>query len=172
MAANANANPVNKDGEQELDKRNKDNETESNTDNDTDTELDITVYTGHGTPVTSGTSSPAAPTNPLNTAAGSLDLNMVNFFQQLLMQQNQMQQQNQTFMTQMFQSLSGSEGMNLPTNYGHKLPVSEWNQDMSFEAWKRKIFNFKAQSLMNENQKLILILESLKKNKERQELKD
>ena len=62
--------------------------------------------------------------------------------------------------------------MNPPANHGHKVPVPEWNQDMSFEAWKRKIFNFKAQSLMNENQKLILILESLKKNKERQEIKD
>ena len=72
--------------------------------------------------------------------------------------------------------MSNSEGtsprINPPANYGYKLPVPEWNQDMSFEAWKRKIFNFKAQSLMNENQKLILILESLKKNTERQELKD
>ena len=50
MAANANANPVNKDGEQELDERNKDNETEWNTDNYMDMELDITVNTAHGTP--------------------------------------------------------------------------------------------------------------------------
>ena len=42
---------------------------------------------------------------------------------------------------------------------------------MLFEAWKRKILNFKAQGLMNENQKFILILKSLKKNKERQEIK-
>ena len=132
----------------------------------------ITVYTGYGTPVTSGASPTAASTAPVNTAAGGLDPNTANFFQQLLMQQNQMQQQNQSFMTQMFQSMSSSGGMNPPANYGYKLPVPEWNQDMSFEAWKRKIFNFKAQSSMNENQKLILILESLKKNKEREELKD
>ena len=105
-----------------------------------------------------------ASTAPMNTAAGGMDLNTVNIFQQLLMQQNQMQQQNQTFMTQMFQTLSGSGGMNPPANHGYKLPVPEWNKDMSFEAWKRKIVNFKAQSSMNENQKLILILESLKKN--------
>ena len=43
---------------------------------------------------------------------------------------------------------------------------------MSFEAWKQKILNFKEQSSMNKNQKLILVLESLKKNMERQELKD
>ena len=43
---------------------------------------------------------------------------------------------------------------------------------MSFEAWKQKILNFKEQSLMNKNQKLILVLESLKKIMERQELKD
>ena len=88
MAAKAKANPVNKDSEREIDKRNKDNETELNTDNDMDTELDITVYTGHGTPVTSETSTPVAPTNPLNMAAESSDLNMVNLFQQLLMQHN------------------------------------------------------------------------------------
>ena len=134
----------------------------------------ITVYTGHGTPVTSGAPSSAASTAPVNTAAGAggLDANTANFFQQLLMQQSQMQQQSQSFMTQMFQSMSSSGGMNPPVNHGYKLPVPEWNQDMSFEAWKRKIFNFKAQSSMNENQKLILILESLKKNKEREELKD
>ena len=113
-----------------------------------------------------------ASTAPINTAAGGMDLNTVNIFQQLLMQQNQMQQQNQTFMTQMFQTLSGSGGMNTAANHGYELPVPEWNQDMSFEAWKRKIFNYKAQSSMNENQKLILILESLKRNKEREELKD
>ena len=104
--------------------------------------------------------------------AGGMDPNTANIFQQLLMQQNQMQQQNQTFMTQMFQTLSGSGGMNPPADHGYELPVPEWNQDMSFEAWKRKIFNFKSQSSMNENQKLILILESLKKNNEREELKD
>ena len=75
---------------------------------ETEANVPITVYMGQGTAVISGTSSPAASTNPLNTAAGSLDLNTVNFFQQLLMQQNQMQQQNQTFMTQVFQSMSGS----------------------------------------------------------------
>merc|ERR1711994_154525 len=105
-------------------------------------------------------------------AAGGMDPNTANLFQQLLMQQNQMQQQNQTFMTQMFQTLSGSGGMNPPADHGYELPVPEWNQDMSFEAWKRKIFNFRSQSSMNENQKLILILESLKKNNEREELKD
>ena len=41
---------------------------------------------------------------------------------------------------------------------------------MSFEAWKQKILNFKEQSSMNKNQKMIL--ESLKKNMERHELKD
>ena len=60
-------------------------------------------------------------------AVGSLDINTVNFFQQLLMQQNQMQQQNQTFMMHMLQSMAGSEGtnsrMNPPANNGHKLPV-------------------------------------------------
>ena len=110
MAAYANANPVNKNIEGEQDGRNKDNEAEPNTDNDTDTELDITVHTGHGTPVTSETSTPVAPTNPLNMAAGSLDPNTVNLFQQLLMQHNQMQQQNQTLMMQMLQRMSSSEG--------------------------------------------------------------
>ena len=43
---------------------------------------------------------------------------------------------------------------------------------MTFKVWKQKIVNFKTQSSMNENQKLILILESLKKNTERQDLKD
>ena len=43
---------------------------------------------------------------------------------------------------------------------------------MSFKALERKILNFKEESPMNKNVKLILILESLKKNMERQELKD
>ena len=105
-----------------------------------------------------------------------MDPSMMNLFQQLLLQHTQMQQQNKTLMTQMIRRMSNSEGtsprMNPPANYGYKLPVPEWNQDMSFEAWKRKILNFKPQSSMNENRKLILILESLKKNMERQELKD
>ena len=87
-----------------------------------------------------------------------------------------MQNQNQFFMTQMIQSMAGSDGtnphMNPPPNYGHKLSVPLWNKDISFEAWKQKIFNFKAQSSLNKNQNLILILESLKKNTEGQELKD
>ena len=41
-----------------------------------------------------------------------------------------------------------------------------------FWCMETKIFNFKAQSLMNKNQKLILILESFNKNTEWQELKD
>ena len=41
-----------------------------------------------------------------------------------------------------------------------------------FWGVEKKNFNFKTQSSMNKNQKLILILESLKKNTERQELKD
>ena len=43
---------------------------------------------------------------------------------------------------------------------------------MTFEARKWKIFNFKDQSSMKKNQKLTLIIESLKKNTERQDLKD
>ena len=39
MAANANANEVNKDGERELNERNKDDEPDLNMDNDMDTEL-------------------------------------------------------------------------------------------------------------------------------------
>ena len=63
-----------------------------------------------------------------------------------------MNQQNKKFMTKMFQTITqGSGGMNPPANHGHKLPFPEWNQDMSFEAWQRKIFSFKAQSSMNEN---------------------
>ena len=87
-----------------------------------------------------------------------------------------MQQQNETLMNQMIQRLSSSDGTSPRRdpliNYGHKFPVPEWNRDMSFEGWKQKILNFKEQSSMNENQKLILLLESLKKNTERQELKD
>ena len=50
-------------------------------DPETETNVPITVYTGHGTPVTSETSTPVSPTNPLNMAAGSSDPNMVNIFQ-------------------------------------------------------------------------------------------
>ena len=92
-----------------------------------------------------------------------MDVNTVHIFQQLLKQQ----QENQLVMTKMIESMAGSEGtshcMNPPVNYGHKLRVPEWNKEMTFEMWKRKIVNFKTQSSMNENQKLILILESLKK---------
>merc|ERR1711994_475191 len=49
--------------------------------------------------VISGTPTSAASTAPVNMAAGGVNPNTANLFQQLLMQQNQMQQQNQTFMT-------------------------------------------------------------------------
>merc|ERR1712218_613465 len=50
-------------------------------------------------------------TAPINTAAGGMDPNTANIFQQLF----------------------GSGGMTPPANHGHELPVPEWNQDMSFE---------------------------------------
>ena len=128
-----------------------------------------TVYTGYGSPVTTGAPTTTASTVPINTVGG-VDPNMATFIQQMMTQQNQ---QMSTFMTTMFQNMSqGSGGMNLPANHGYKLPVPEWNKDMSFEAWKRNILMFRDQSPMNETQKLTMILESLKKNKEREEIKD
>ena len=60
-----------------------------------------TVYTGYGTPVTTGVPTTAAPTVPINTAAGGVDTNMATFFQQMMTQQSQ---QMSTFMTTMFQN--------------------------------------------------------------------
>ena len=57
-------------------------------------------------------------------------------------------------------------------NYGHRLPVPEWNKNLSFEAWKRNIKIWRDDNPLEETQKLTLILENLKKNAERAELKD
>ena len=76
-----------------------------------------TVYTGYGTPVTTGVPTTAAPTVPINTAAGGVDPNMATFFQQMMTQQSQ---QMSTFMTTMFQSMSqGTGGTNPTANHGY-----------------------------------------------------
>ena len=59
----------------------------------------------------------------------------------------------------------------MPTNMMVKTPVPEWNLEMSFEAWKRNILIWTSESKMSPAQKLNQILESLKKNSERAELK-
>ena len=61
-------------------------ETLTTPDSGTEVIVPVIVYMGHGTPVTSGTSTPVAPINTPSTAAGNLDVNTVNLFQQLLMQ--------------------------------------------------------------------------------------
>ena len=127
-------------------------------------DLDTPVHPDSETLRTSGSST---PTDPANRTAENQDPSTGNLFQQLLIQYIQMQIRNDTIMTQMIRRLLNLEGTSLIkdpiVNYGHKIPVPKWIRDMSFEAWKQKILNFKEQSLMNENQKLILILESLKK---------
>ena len=79
------------------------NEEETLFTNNSETEITVpvTVYMGHWTPATSGTPTTGAPTNRTSTAAGNLGVNTVNLFQQLLKQQ----QQNQSFMTQMIQTM-------------------------------------------------------------------
>ena len=115
----------------------------------------ITVYTGNEVPVTTGAPTTAASTFPINTATG-VDPNLATFFQQIMTQQNQ---QISTFMTTMFQNMSQSSGGTNPSaNHGYKLPVPEWNKDMSFDAWKRNLVMFRDQSPLNETQKLTMIL--------------
>ena len=46
------------------------------------------------------------------------------------------------------------------------------NKNLSFEAWKRNIKIWRDDNPLGETQKLTLILENLKKNAERAELKD
>ena len=65
---------------------------------------------------------------------------------------------------------SAMTGM-MPTNMMVKTPVPEWNLEMSFEAWKRNLLIWTSESKMSPAQKLNQILESLKKNSERAELK-
>jgi len=69
----------------------------------------------------------------------------------------------------LFQNTNGARARNerrQEINLGYKLPVPEWSKEMSFDAWKQNISTFKQQCQLNEIQKLTMILESLKKNKE------
>ena len=71
--------------------------------------------------------------------------------------------------------MSESDGRSLRqsnNSYGHRLPVPDWNKNLSFEAWKRNIKIWRESIQLEETLKLTLILESLKKNAERVELKD
>ena len=83
------------------------NRTGSNTDTDLYMDLDIPVNADYETLRTSGSST---PTDPANTTAENQDLSKGNLFQQFLIQQAWMQQQNETIMTQMIRRLSNSEG--------------------------------------------------------------
>ena len=60
-----------------------------------------------------------------NIAAGNMDTNTVNLFQELIKQQ----QQSQLVMAKLLESMASLEGlsprMNPPVNYAHKIPVSE-----------------------------------------------
>ena len=81
------------------------------------------------TPMTSGSLTPVYLANLTKMTAGNQDPNMVNLFQQFLIQHTRMQQQKETLRTQMIPRLSSSDGTSPRrdplTNYGHKLPVPE-----------------------------------------------
>ena len=147
MAAKSKANSGNKESERE------NKEKGSNTDNDSDTDLDTSVHADHETPRILGSSTPIDPAKLTNTTAGNQGPSTENLFEQLLIQHKQMQQQNKTLMTQMIRRLSSLEGtsprMDPPANYRYKLSVPKWIMEMSFEACKWKIINFKTQSSMN-----------------------
>ena len=51
------------------------------------------------------------------------------------------------------------------------LNVPEFNQELSYEAWKSCLYNWTLQIMMPPQRQLLMILESLKNNKERPDLK-
>ena len=52
-----------------------------------------------------------------------------------------------------------------------KIPVPEWNLELSFEAWKRSVLNWSRETRLSPSQKINLVVDSLKKNKERTDIK-
>ena len=128
----------------------------------------------------------ASTSSTIATEQQNLMQTMLLMMQPMLTQQSsqhqqqieQIQQNNksqQDVLVNLIRNMSESEGRSSRqsnNNYGHRLPVPEWNKNLSFEAWKRSIKIWRESNPLEETQKLTLILESLKKNTERVELKD
>ena len=72
---------------------------------------------------------------------------------------------NQMMMNQMNQMMP-TQMMLMPT-----IPVPEFNIELSYEAWKSMLLTWTSQVVMQPARQLMMIIESLKNNKERKDLK-
>ena len=112
--------------------------------------------------------------NPQMTTQGNQNLQQgQNSFNPQMMWTPQMFQQMMT-QQMMTQQLINQQMMNQQTPSipkVAKIPVPEWNLELSFEAWERNVHIWSNESMMTMGQKMTQILESLKKNQERPSLK-
>ena len=113
------------------------------------------------------------PTDTLASDDRNLQMvfNISKQFQSIMNTQNM--QNTQTLTTLIGQLNSLRQNNNIDNCCaGVDVPVPDWNSDMSFEAWKRNIDIWSKDNPMKESQKLSILIESLKKNIERHEIKD
>ena len=113
------------------------------------------------------------PQNPSSAnATGGQNNGMFtpNMFQNPMFMMNMdPNQANQNMMFNPMMMMMMNSGMMMSQNM--KVPVPEWNKELSFDAWKRNLESWSKEAMMTPGQKINLVVESLKKNSERSELK-
>ena len=92
------------------------------------------------------------------------------FWNPQMLQQMQQQMMNPAMFMNPYMMNLAMMNQQMSTN-NVKIPVPEWNLELSFEAWKRSTLVWATESKMSMGQKVTLVTENLKKNKERPNLK-